>query len=98
VFPSFQEGLPVALMEAMAVGLPVVCSKIRGNVDLIEHGINGFLVDPENSNDFARYIEKIISDETIQAEMSKKNLEYVKKYDKKNIRQNMIAIYNGATV
>lgn len=98
VFPSFQEGLPVALMEAMAVGLPVVCSKIRGNVDLIEHGINGFLVDPENSNDFARYIEKIISDETIQAEMSKKNLEYVKKYDKKNIRQNMIAIYKGATV
>ena len=39
VFPSLQEGLPVALMEAMACGLPCVVSKIRGNVDLIdEHG------------------------------------------------------------
>ena len=36
VFPSLQEGLPVALMEAMTVGLPVVCSRIRGNTDLIE--------------------------------------------------------------
>ncbi len=36
VFPSLQEGLPVALMEAMASGLPCIVSKIRGNVDLID--------------------------------------------------------------
>lgn len=35
VFPSTQEGLPVAVMEAMAAGLPIVCSRIRGNVDLV---------------------------------------------------------------
>ena len=35
-FPSIHEGLPVALMEAMASGLPVVCSRIRGNTDLID--------------------------------------------------------------
>ncbi|MEI6100266.1 MAG: glycosyltransferase family 4 protein, partial [Eubacteriales bacterium] len=44
VFPSLQEGLPVALMEAMCAGLPVVCSAIRGNMDLIRDGVNGFLV------------------------------------------------------
>lgn len=36
VFPSKREGLPVALMEAIACGVPVVCSQIRGNVDLIK--------------------------------------------------------------
>ncbi len=36
IFPSFQEGLPMALLEAMACGLPVLCSNIRGNSDLME--------------------------------------------------------------
>lgn len=45
VFMSLQEGLPVALMEAMACGLPAICSEIRGNTDLIESGKNGEIVE-----------------------------------------------------
>ena len=45
VFMSKQEGLPVALMEAMACGIPVVCSNIRGNTDLVTDGKNGRLID-----------------------------------------------------
>ncbi len=74
VFPSLQEGLPVALMESMATGLPIVCSNIRGNIDLIEHGVNGFLVDPKDVNGFARYIEKIVSDNTVQKRDEKKKI------------------------
>ena len=36
VFPSLQEGLPVALMEAMSCGIPCIASKIRGNADLLD--------------------------------------------------------------
>ncbi len=39
VFPSIQEGLPVALMEAMSSGIDVVCSNIRGNTDLVKEGL-----------------------------------------------------------
>ena len=35
VFPSHQEGLPVALMEALSSGIDVICSRIRGNIDLV---------------------------------------------------------------
>ena len=45
VFMSHQEGLPVALMEAMACGLPVICSNTRGNTDLIKNGENGEIVE-----------------------------------------------------
>lgn len=41
-FPSYQEGLPVALMEAMASGKPIVCSRIRGNTDLLDEKKGGF--------------------------------------------------------
>ena len=54
-FPSLQEGLPVALMEAMAVGMPCIASKIRGNVDLL----------PEKNlfdlNDEVMLIEKVMT-------------------------------------
>lgn len=59
VFPSLQEGLPVALMEAMAVGLPIVASRIRGNVDLIENGNGSYLVDCHDIEGFAKAIGDI---------------------------------------
>lgn len=55
VFPSKREGLSVALMEAMVCELPIICSDIRGNRDLIKNGNNGFLAD----NSVENYIYKI---------------------------------------
>ena len=47
MFPSLQKGLPVALMEAIASGLPCVASKIRGNVDLIDNNKGCYLAEPK---------------------------------------------------
>lgn len=55
VFMSLQEGLPVALMEAMSCGLPVVCTKIRGNTDLVINKYNGIYCN-NNANDLADII------------------------------------------
>lgn len=57
VFPSFREGLPVAVMEAMASGLPVIATKIRGSSDLIQNGKNGVLVSPTDVKRFASAID-----------------------------------------
>lgn len=59
VLSSFREGLSVALMEAMAEGLPVVCGRIRGNVDLIKDGKGGILVSPENKEDYEAAFRKL---------------------------------------
>lgn len=58
VMPSFREGLSVALMEAMACGLPCVVSRIRGNVDLIDEN-GGVLFNPNDIIDCKNSIEKI---------------------------------------
>lgn len=59
-FPSRQEGLPVALMEAMAAGVPVICSRIRGNCDLVRDGREGRLLDADDAAGFAEAVRQIM--------------------------------------
>ncbi len=95
VFPSYQEGLPVSTMEAMAAGLPVVCSSIRGNTDLIEDGKNGYLIEPDNVNGFTHSIEKLIRVDKLSRYMGNNNLEKVKQFDKGIIKEKMAEIYTS---
>lgn len=90
-FPSLQEGLPVALMEAMAVGLPIVCSRIRGNVDLIENGKGGYLYDCHDVKGFADGMEKIVAGEG--SEMGKINIETMKHFDIEAVNNQMRELY-----
>ncbi len=91
VFPSIQEGLPASLMEAMAVGLPVVCSRIRGNIDLIEDGKGGYLYDCYDIDGFALGMRKII--EGVNNKMGITNIENMKKFDISVVNRLMEKIY-----
>lgn len=90
-FPSLQEGLPVALMEGMSVGLPVVCSKIRGNVDLIESGKGGYVYDCHDVKGFAEGMQKIVAGEG--SEMGRINIETMKKFDINAVNDSMRKLY-----
>jgi glycosyltransferase involved in cell wall biosynthesis len=95
VFPSFREGLPIALIEAMHVGMIIICSNIRGNQDLIKNNLNGFIV---NKNNVRSYVDKL--NYVLQ---NKNNLNYLrdnsindsKKYDLKAILKKMETIYDN---
>ena len=93
LFPSLQEGLPVSMMEAMAAGLPIVASKIRGNTDLIEDGNGGFLHIPSDIHSIAKSIETLIGDSDLRANMGSRNKNEVKKYDKEVVKEIMRDIY-----
>ena len=80
-FPSYREGLSVALMEAMAVGLPIVASNIRGNSDLIINGENGYLYNCYDSDAFSKGILTLFNDKKLCTEMSKKNKKIIRNFD-----------------
>jgi glycosyltransferase involved in cell wall biosynthesis len=63
LFPSKREGMPNALLEAMASGLACVASKIGGSVDIIEHGVDGYLFDVDDEAGMAATIENLLQDE-----------------------------------
>lgn len=94
VFPSYQEGLPVSVLEAMSAGLPIIASRIRGNTDLIQDDIGGYLHDPEDYLGIAKSIDKVIEDESLRSKMSVRNKDEAKKYDKQAVKDKMRDLYN----
>ena len=66
VMPSITEGLSQSLLEAMALGVPVIGTNSAGNKDLITHGDNGFLFEDENIVQLSEQIEILLQDHTIR--------------------------------
>lgn len=62
VFPSIQEGMPNAVLEAMAMGLPVIACRIEGCEEVVVHGETGFLVSPDNSVAFGEALAQLLHD------------------------------------
>ena len=62
VMTSHIEGIPVAIMEAMASGIPVLGPRVTGLPELVTHDETGWLADPRNPEDFALLIERIMDD------------------------------------
>ena len=86
-----QEGLPVNIMEAMFVGLPIVASNCRGNRDLISNSTNGYLIDLNDSIGFSKSVERIYKKNNTNFGNNSK--EIIKKYLLDNVMIDMKNIY-----
>lgn len=93
LFTTLQEGMPRSMMEAMASGLPCIASKIRGNVDLLEDGIGGYLCEPKDVETFAKYIGVLTDDAELRQKQAQANLERIKEFDVKIIKEKIKEIY-----
>lgn len=92
-FPSLREGLPSALIEAMACGMPVLASDIRGSRDLITPGVGGYLYAPHDTDGFADGIKRLCADPALCARMGNENLLRAKRYDLSVVMPQYEAIY-----
>lgn len=93
-FPSKREGLSFAGVEAMAAGLPIVGSNVRGVKDYVYDGKSGFVLRPTDYKGFAKRISQLANSSELRTKMGKFNIETAKKYDIANVKKIMYKIYS----
>lgn len=93
-FPSYREGLSVALMEGMASKKAIICSSIRGNLDLIKDGLGGYLCNPNSIFEFKNAINKLMYDKNLCCEMANFNKTYIENFSINVVIEKMHEIYD----
>ena len=93
VSASRREGLPVNLIEASAIGKPIVATDVRGNADIVEDGVNGYLVELDNYEQMAEKILQIYQNPELAEQMRENAVRLSKKYSVENINHNLSEVY-----
>jgi len=85
ILPSYQEDLPMAILEAMSYGLPIVATNVAGIPSLVRNGYNGYLFEPGDINDCVMKLKSLIADSALRQKFGKNSLEMVKKQFEQSI-------------
>lgn len=94
VMPSHREGLPVAALEAMYCGLPLVTSNIRGLTDVMKDGVSGYLCDSDDVSEFAEGIKILKATPEFRKKMAVRNKKKVVPYCIENTKQEVLELFS----
>lgn len=93
VLPSLSEGLPLAALEAMASGRPVVCSRVGGLAELVSHEETGLLVPPGDSTALAEGVLRLLSDRDLRERLAARAIVQASRYDNRVICNRLFDLY-----
>ena len=91
---SLYEGHPISILEAISIGIPVVASKVTGNIDTIKHGDSGFFYELGNIGEAVSYIDKILNDSNLRKKFSINAFKiHRKKFTIKKLKKSYFELY-----
>jgi glycosyltransferase involved in cell wall biosynthesis len=94
VLPSHREGMPMALIEAMASALPIVATSVGGIPDMVANGVNGLLVAPGDAAQLAQALQIVAGDPGLRAAMGQANYQRaVQHYSVDRMADRLFAVY-----
>lgn len=94
--PSRTEGLPVVGVEAMSMGLALVLGKAGGNLDLVEQGVNGYLVDSDYTDGFEKALRSLLSDREHLRSARVQSRAFAARFDLKRVVQDYEKLFTEA--
>ncbi len=91
---SLNEGHPISILEAMSIGLPIVASRVTGNIDTIKSGYSGFFYDLGDINKARYFIKKILENNDLKLEISNNSfLTHRKLFTTTKMKEAYISLY-----
>lgn len=94
LLPSYREGMPKTLIEACAMGKPIITTNAIGCRECVDEGVNGFKVPIKSSSDLAQAIIKLIENSSMRVEMGRQSrLKAVKEFDQKEVVAKHLDLY-----
>jgi glycosyltransferase involved in cell wall biosynthesis len=95
--PSTYEGMPLAILEAMAHGLPVVATAVSGNPEAVEDGVSGLLVPPEDSERLAEALIRLLADADLRRELGEAGrARLAASFGRERVTRAYVGVYTGA--
>lgn len=95
VLPSLWEGQPIALLEALAMGKPCIASAVNGIPEIINHGVNGYLVNPNDIDNLYQAMVLLMSDNKLCEQLSNQNkITISDKFSAQNMANETAILYN----
>jgi glycosyltransferase involved in cell wall biosynthesis len=95
VFPSLNEPQGLALLEAYAAGVPVVASRTGGIVEMLEHEVDGLLVDPHDAPGLAAAVERFIEDEALRSTCVAHARSRLRAFDVETLAEEYLDVYRA---
>jgi glycosyltransferase involved in cell wall biosynthesis len=95
VFPSRHEGFGIVILEAMASSIPVIASDIPSFREIVSHGLDGVLFEPENADALSKEVIALYQDPYLRKELSRNAFEKVTRYSWEKIADRYIALYKS---
>jgi glycosyltransferase involved in cell wall biosynthesis len=94
ILPSYREGFPTAIFEAMNFGLPIVATAVGGIPDHLQDGVNALFIKPKDAQSLANAVVRLLNDPKLCLEMHHANLDKVQEFRPENVASNYIAIFS----
>lgn len=95
ILPSFNEGLPISILEAMSYGHPIISTPVGGIPEVVETGRNGILVTPGNDEEIFAAIKKYVDDRTLLSTHGEESFKVVQTYLPDYVMNHLKRIYEG---